>query len=629
MAWKGLNEFVSALEKRGELKRIKTFFDPELEITEIADRFVKNGGPALLFENTGTGYPLLINAFASKTRLATACSRDNYDRLINDISDFFTSFLSAPSSLTGKIAGIPKLLRLVNLFPVKVSGRGRCQHTIFRNPDLGKLPALKCWPHDGGRYITLPVVNTCHPETLKTNAGMYRMQVLDKETTAMHWQLHKTGANHFEAWKKAGRKMPVSVILGGDPVYTYAATAPLPENVDEYLLAGFLRGRRVKLVKCITNDIFVPEDADIVIEGFVDPSEEPVTEGPFGDHTGFYSLEGPYPRFHVTCITQSRNPVYPATIVGVPPMEDYQFTDLTSKIFLAPLRMTLIPEIEDMHLPAPGVAHNLAIVRIKKTWPGQGMKVINSVFGAGQMMFTKFLVVVSEDTDIRDYKSLMKAVFSYCDPCHDLLFTRGPLDVLDHSSDTEAFGGKLGIDATRKLPGEMRDVEAENNHLQQFISPDPMISAGLITGYRDLFKEYGIPVLLISVKNREGITNIREIKDYLRKNINYPRFGLIAAVDEGFDLSDIFICTWFILGNTDPVRDAENVAGKLFFIDGTTKAYRQGGFVRPWPGIVCSGEDTIKRIDERWKELDMAAILESPSRRIINTARFNTSRVKV
>ncbi|NMC39831.1 MAG: UbiD family decarboxylase, partial [Bacteroidales bacterium] len=428
---------------------------------------------------------------------------------------------------------------------------------------------------------------------------------------------------------KTGKRMPVSVVLGGDPVYTYAATAPLPENIDEYLLAGFIRGRRVKLVKCITNNIYVPDDADFVIEGYVDPMEEPVTEGPFGDHTGFYSLECPYPVFHVTCITHSRNPVYPATIVGVPPMEDYMFTELTSKIFQAPIKITLLPELEDMHLPAPGVAHNLAIVKIRKRWPGQGKKVINTVFGAGQMMFTKFLVVVSEETDIHDYKSLARAVFDSCDPIHDMVFTTGPLDVLDHASDTEALGGKLGIDATKKTAQEIMEDKRDVEYFPaQPADAGYMLNTGLITGYRDLMEEYGIPVIIVSAKKTGGITDVTAIKEFLKKTVSYPGFGLFVAVDDGFDLSDISVCTWYILGNTDPVRDMENISGKLYFIDATTKAYRPGGFPRPWPAIVCSDEGTIRRIDEKWGELEQVPFFKSPSLRFKNAFRSGSPAVK-
>jgi 4-hydroxy-3-polyprenylbenzoate decarboxylase len=280
----------------------------------------------------------------------------------------------------------------------------------------------------------------------------------------MHWQRHKTGANHFEEWKKTGKRMPVTVTLGGDPVYTYAATAPLPENIDEYILAGFLRKKKVKLVKCITNDLYVPCDADIVIEGFVDPSEEMIWEGPFGDHTGFYSLADWYPEFHVTCITHSRNAIYPATIVGIPPMEDAWLTKATEKIFLAPLKLALQPEILDFHMPDAGTAHNLVVVKIQKSYPGQGRKVINSLFGAGQMMFTKYLAVVSGEVDIRNYGELIFHILKNTDFMSDLFFSSGPLDVLDHSSDNFSFGGKLGIDGTVKMREEssVKDQETGN-----------------------------------------------------------------------------------------------------------------------------------------------------------------------
>ena len=318
--------------------------------------------------------------------------------------------------------------------------------------------------HDGGRFITLPMVHTIHPVTGKKNIGMYRMQILDRNHTAMHWQLHKTGAAHFEAWKKTGRKMPVSVTLGGDPAYAYAATAPLPENINEYILAGFLRKRKVRLVKCITNELYVPDDADIVIEGYVDTEEELVMEGPFGDHTGFYSLADLYPVFHVTCITHSKNAVYPATVVGIPPMEDAWLIKATEKIFLSPMRLVIQPEIEDLHMPDSGVAHNLAVIRIRKTYPGQGKKVINSLSGAGQMMFTKYLIVVSGDTDIRDYSKLLISVCRNTDLRSDLLFTSGPLDVLDHSAETFSLGGKLGIDATQKI--------REEKHSSWIVNPE-------------------------------------------------------------------------------------------------------------------------------------------------------------
>ncbi len=430
------------LERNGELHRIKVFADPVLEITEITDRITKSAGKALLFENTGTGFPVLINAFGSDRRMAMALGLSNISDAAGDIEKAFSMFTDTPSGLWARIKSLPGLLKIAGYLPSRTSLKGECQQVIHEKPDLSILPVLKCWPHDGGRFITLPIVHTYHPETGKPNAGMYRMQVLGTDTTGMHWQRHKTGANHFEAWKRAGKRMPVSVSLGGDPVYTYCATAPLPENISEFILAGFIRKKKVKLAKCITNDIYVPSDADIVIEGYVDPSEEFIMEGPFGDHTGFYSLADLYPVFHVTCITHSKNAVYPATVVGVPPHEDAWLAKATEKIFLSPVRLAIQPEILDFHMPEAGVAHNFVIVRINKTYPGQGLKVISSLLGAGQMMFTKYLVVVSGMIDIRNYRELAAAIFSNTVFETDIIFTRGPLDVLDHSSDTFSFGGR-------------------------------------------------------------------------------------------------------------------------------------------------------------------------------------------
>ena len=331
------------------------------------------------------------------------------------------------------------------------------------DPDMSKLPVLTCWPADGGPFVTLPAVHTVDPETGAPNVGMYRMQVFEKNLTGMHWHRHKTGANHYEKYKKAGKKMPVAVALGGDPVYTYAATAPMPENVDEYLLAGFLRKKSVKLVKCLTNDLYVPEDADFIIEGFVDPAEDFIWEGPFGDHTGFYSLADWYPRFHVTCITHKKDAVYPATIVGVPPQEDAYIGLATERIFLSPIRMAMVPELKDMTLPVAGVAHNFTVVKIEKNYPGQAVKVMHSLWGAGQMMFNKVLVVVDEEVDIHNHESIFKVFAERFQPDHSLQFSKGPLDVLDHSSSKFAFGSKLGIDLTAH-PGEMFDLHEVGRH---------------------------------------------------------------------------------------------------------------------------------------------------------------------
>ncbi|MFO7755582.1 MAG: UbiD family decarboxylase, partial [Bacteroidales bacterium] len=452
------------------------------------------------------------------------------------------------------------------------------------------------------RFITLPVVHTRHPVSGEVNAGMYRMQVMNGKTTGMHWHRHKTGANHYEAWKEKGEKMPVSVVLGGDPVYTYAATAPLPQGVDEYILAGFLRKKRVKMVKCISNDLWVPEDADIVIEGYIDPAEDLIWEGPFGDHTGFYSLADWYPAFHVSRITHRKDAIYPATVVGVPPMEDAWIGKATEKLFLSPIKLTLQPEIIDLHMPPQGVAHNLVLVKINKSYPGQGMKVINSLFGAGQMMFSKFIIVVSDDTDLRDYRAVAGQVFLNTRFDYDIMKGRGPLDVLDHSSDTFAFGGKLGIDASVKLPGEGEKQEytmlkpgepltvfKEMSHRLRFIMPLP-----------------DIPLVIVGLsKESASFSDIMQFK--------HSGGGLVAiVVDSTLDIKDNDLLAWQVLANTDPQRDLRIVEGNIF-INSTSKSHSSDNFKRDWPNVVISDDITISQVDDIMRRISPGKSYESPS----------------
>jgi 4-hydroxy-3-polyprenylbenzoate decarboxylase len=615
MAYSGLTAFINHLEKENELLSIKQFVDPVLEITEIADRVTKEGGKALFFENSGTDFPVLINAFGSDKRMAMAIGREDLNDAGSEIENLFNTVTGNDGGFFGKLSKMPSLFRLAGILPSRSRKRGLCQQVVHTEPDLGILPVLKCWPHDGGRFFTLPLVHTIHPETGKTNVGMYRMQILDNKTTAMHWQRHKTGANHFEAWKKCGKRMPVSVALGGDPVYTYSATAPLPENIDEYILAGFLRKKKVRLVKCVTNDLYVPADADIVIEGFVDPSEELVWEGPFGDHTGFYSLADWYPKFHVTCITHSKDAVYPATIVGIPPNEDAWLAKTTEKLFLAPIKMAMQPEIIDFHMPVAGVAHNLVIVKITKTYPGQGMKVLSSLFGAGQMMFTKYLIVVSGNVDIRDYKALSSHVFENFDVSSDLLFTHGPLDVLDHCSDRFSVGGKAGIDATVKMSEEIilkaapdsKNPKPENNEAPAFLKN------ALIENYNLSLVESGIPIVVVSVNRLKDKDVIDKVKTLFRTNDPTGNFRLLIVVDHTVNVTDLHIVAWQLLGNSDPERDHEYVSQFSLLLDGTIKLYRNGGFPRRWPNIVCSANDTISAVDAKWDKLGLGKFIPSPS----------------
>ncbi|MDX2414525.1 MAG: menaquinone biosynthesis decarboxylase [Bacteroidales bacterium] len=607
MTFKGLNDFVKVLEEKNEIYRIKTYINPELEITEITDRVYKAGGKALLFENNGSEFPLLINMYGSEERMALAIGRENLEEAGKNLEQLYKKTGANNSGFFSKLKMLPSLRKLLVALPKKLKSKGSCQQVINMNPDLYKLPVLKCWPYDGGPFITLPVVHTRNPENNEVNAGMYRMQVFDKQTTGMHWHRHKTGANHYELYKKRGEKMPLSVTLGGDPVYTYCATAPLPEGIDEYMLAGFLRNRRINMVKCISNDLWVPEDADIVIEGYVDPQEELIYEGPFGDHTGFYSLADWYPRFHVTAITHRKDAVYPATIVGIPPQEDAVIGLATERLFLYPIKMAMQPDIVDFHMPPAGVAHNLVLVKIKKTYPGQGMKVISGLFGAGQMMFSKFIVVVDDDADLLDYKDIVQRVSKNCDLRKDLLQLSGPLDILDHAADSFSYGGKLGIDATRKHKEELVPGSGtmEVGFIQNQVLSD-LHKSGTITALNlDLIKE-GLPIILMGV-HKDGDWRM-DVEKLLSGN---P--GLIVFVlDRNVDLKNLYHCSWQILSNTDPSRDMLRNANNII-VNSTAKNHKSDNFSRNWPNVVVSDNKTIEKIDKLWEDLNIGELIESPS----------------
>ncbi|SEO63916.1 4-hydroxy-3-polyprenylbenzoate decarboxylase [Amphibacillus marinus] len=452
MAFKDLQDFIASLEKDNELKRIKVEVDSELEITEITDRISKEYGPALLFEKVkGSQFPVLINALGSYERMSKALGAGSLDEIADGIGDFID--MSNYLGLMKKIKSLPKLSRLATVFPIKSPGKGACQEVIDLKPDLNKLPILKCWPGDAGRFITLPLVMTKDPETGIQNTGMYRLQVFDGQTTGMHWHLHKDGREIYEKYRQTGGKMPVSVALGCDPAITYSATAPLPKMIDEMMFAGYLRKMPVKLVKSITNDIYVPASAEFIIEGYVDVNEPLRTEGPFGDHTGYYSLADQYPVFHVTCITHKKKAVYPTTIVGKPPMEDCYMGKATERIFLPLLKMQF-PEIIDHHFPLEGVFHNCVIVSIRKRYPGHAKKIMSSLWGFGQMMYTKMIIVVDEQIKPSDVSTVAWKVFNNIDAKRDLVISEGPLDALDHASNLPHLGHRLGIDATKKWPTE-------------------------------------------------------------------------------------------------------------------------------------------------------------------------------
>jgi 4-hydroxy-3-polyprenylbenzoate decarboxylase len=454
MPYDDLREFIRALEKHGELKRISFEVDPHLEITEFADRSVKLGGPALLFEKPkGSDVPVLINAFASMRRMEIALEVSSVEEIAGRISELLA--MQKPEGLLGKLKMLPKLADLASIFPKTVSS-GPCKDVVRREGkfDLSHFPILHCWPQDAGRFITLPMVFSRNPDTGKRNCGCYRLQVFDGTTTGMHWQTHKQGAEHYRRLRAAGgaKRMDIAVAIGSDPATMYSAILPLPPDLDEMMIAGFLRGKPVEMVKCETNDLEVPANSEIVLEGYVELGELR-REGPFGDHTGFYSLDDDYPVFHVTCITHRKKPIYATTIVGPPPMEDFYMGKAIERIFLPLMRLQL-PEIRDIAMPAEGIFHNLILVAIRKSYPGHARKVMHAIWGLGQAMFSKCIVVVDEDVDVQNSSEVAWKALNNIDPERDIQFVLGPVDSLDHSSRLPNYGSKMGVDATRKWPEE-------------------------------------------------------------------------------------------------------------------------------------------------------------------------------
>jgi 4-hydroxy-3-polyprenylbenzoate decarboxylase len=485
MSYDSFGEFVRELDAAGELIRIQQSVATELEITELADREMKKpgGGKALLIEKpTVEGqispFPVAINTLGSHHRMAMSLRANS----VADVAAELGSLMKAkpPTGFKEALKLLGTALDLRHAKP-KIVKDGPCKEVIHKfdappsrsgpwpdaaeithhasrithqpSPTLLNLPILKCWPLDGGRFITLPCVITKDPDSGERNIGMYRIQIYDPQTTGMHWQLQKVGARHGRRYYETGTRMPVAVFLGGDPIFTFCATAPLPDGLDEFLLAGYLRKKSVELVKCETNDLEVPANSDVVIEGYVDPKEPLRPEGPFGDHTGYYTLPEPYPVFHITAITHRKDAIYPATIVGMPPMEDFYIGSASVQLFLPIFKMNF-PEIVDIALPAEGVFHNLVFVSIKKSYPMQAYKIMHGLWGMGQMMFTKYIVVVDDDVNVHNTSEVLFRLCANTDPQRDSIFTKGPADVLDHATSEIAVGTKLGIDATKKLAGE-------------------------------------------------------------------------------------------------------------------------------------------------------------------------------
>jgi 4-hydroxy-3-polyprenylbenzoate decarboxylase len=635
MAYRNQQHFIDTLEKAGELLRINTYVDPKLEIAEITDRISKTagGGKALLFENTGYDFPVLMNAYGSEKRICLALGVQHLDDVAREIEALF-HLLSAPKeNILDKLKLLPKLGQFASWMPRSRSGRGECQEVIMDTPDITRLPVITCWPKDGGPFVTLPIIHTRDPQTNSRNVGMYRMQVFGPTLTGMHWHKHKVSAKHFNEYKKLGKRMPVAVALGGDPVYAYAATAPLPENVDEYMLAGFLRKKKVELVKCVSQpEVEVPADSDFIIEGYVDPNDELIWEGPFGDHTGYYSLPDWYPRFHITAITHRKNAVYPATIVGIPPQEDAWLGKATERIFLAPIKMTMVPEIIDMEMPVEGVFHNLVIAKINKEYAGQGQKVMNAMWGAGQMMFNKILVLTGKPSTsqepnypLSDYKSLAAEVFRNMNPATDIYFSQGPMDVLDHSCSKLGFGGKMCIDGTWKYEEEKQEEKEKEgeNAVATYLDKNNLIAEfPEITEINDGLLASGIPCLLVSIeKNRRG--HVRELHLALCDKQMLEGVKMILYVEHTVNANDLASALWRFCNNVDPKRDSvlvqrpslsnPAITFACMGLDGTIKTKEFDNFHRDWPNIIVASPETIQAVDKKWNDLRIGEFIASPS----------------
>ncbi len=585
--YKNLKDFLKALEKAGELRFIDREVSPYLEISKITDQESKSlgGGKALFFRNVkGSKFPVATNIFGSDKRIKMALSVKNLDEPADRIRQYIE--FNPPKSLKQALNIIPMAIMAAKFFPRKFSGKNPpCQEVVLTGDkvDLSALPVLHCWPKDAGPFITLPLVITKSLVTGKRNVGMYRLQVFDKNTTGMHWHIHKDGSHYYTEYKRAKKRMPVSVAIGADPATIYCATAPLPRGIDEMILAGFLRKKPVPMTKCITNDLEVPAHAEFVLEGYVDPDETRI-EGPFGDHTGYYSLADYYPVFHVTAITHRKNPVYNATLVGRPPMEDCYLAKATERIFL-PMLQAVLPEIIDYWFPWEGVFHNIVIVAIDKEYPGHAQKIMSGLWGQGQMSFCKAIIVVDKDINPQNPKDVIKAFVKRFDMATDITITRGVLDVLDHSSPFPNFGNKIGIDLTKRAYGEPQreKKEPETGKIRQ-TGIEKIIKTEVknIKDVRPLFYEYNGPnrIAAISVEKEENFGG-RDISSMIFAINNTDLPNIFVLFDKDIDLYDNSLILWKLFNNVDPGRDIRAKHGKIV-IDACKKG-PMDGHNREWP----------------------------------------------
>ncbi|MCP4352998.1 MAG: menaquinone biosynthesis decarboxylase [Desulfobacterales bacterium] len=565
--YKNLRDFLNTLERAGELKHITTPVSPYLEISKLTDRESKSahGGKALFFENVeGCSFPVATNIFGSPRRICMALGVEHLDQLGARIKEYIE--FNPPRSLKEALNVIPMAVSLAKFFPRSFKyGTPPCQEVVLTHDkvDLSKLPVLHCWPKDAGPFVTLPLVFTKSLVNGKRNLGMYRMQVFDKNTTGMHWHIHKDGSHHYNEYSREGKRMQVAVAIGADPAVIYAATAPMPRGVDEIMLAGFIRKKPVSMAKCITVDIEVPAEAEFVLEGYVDPGELR-REGPFGDHTGYYSLADDYPVFHVTAITHRENPVYNATLVGRPPMEDCYLAKATERIFL-PMLQTVMPEIQDYWFPWEGVFHNIVVVSIDKEYAGHAQKIMSGLWGQGQMSFCKTIVIVDKDINPQEPWTVVKEVLEKLDVSSDITITKGVLDVLDHSSPLPNFGSKIGIDLTARFKGEPPRTGIHGmgqseilpySELKSVINNKIAGSADCRYFFHDLSAKQEIVnrVLAVSVEKSENMGG----KDFAAQLFDLSEldmFNIIILFDREIDLSDNSLMLWKLFNNVDPGRD--------------------------------------------------------------------------
>lgn len=606
-AFLNLRDFVHSLENAGELQRIHAPVSRDLEITHITDLACKSkgGGKALLFENVvGSEFPVLTNAYGSERRICMALGVPDLDVLAGRLRRFIQ--MEPPKSWRDALRMLPMGMEVLKFLPRKVKN-APCQDVVLTGDqiDLSRIPVLKCWPQDGGPFVTFPVVITRSLETRRRNAGMYRLQVYDGRTTGMHWHIHKDGSHYFQEYRKAGRRMPVAVAIGTDPAVTYAATAPLPRGIDEMMLAGFIRRKPVPMVPCVTVDLEVPAEAEFILEGYVDPQELRV-EGPFGDHTGYYSLVGDYPVFHLTAITHRRNPIYFATIVGKPPMEDCYLARATERIFL-PLLNAVLPEVRDFWMPWEGVFHNATVVSITKEYPGHARRIMSAMWGQGQMSFCKVVILVDHAVDLTNPTAVLREVLDRIDLERDLTITEGILDVLDHSAPEPLFGGKLGIDATRRLEGESQ--RWQTHHIPPLPSSDSIQSA--LREVSELLIDHHIPplevrnpVLLASFK-KPGDTSARSFGEKLLENPDLQAFSIVVLCDHFIDLKDYSTVLWKAFNNVDPKRDILR-RGRRIVID-TTRKGPEDGHHREWPDDIVMDPQIVERVRNRSVELGISS----------------------